>query len=447
MVDTRAMKGAPARRTSARSEAMRERAHLLIPGGAHTYSKGDDQFPANAPAFIQSGRGVSVWDSDGNEYLDWGMGLRSVILGHAYPTVTAAAAAELDRGSNFVRPSPLEVQLAERLVELIPCAEMVKLAKNGSDVTTAALRLARAATGREIVACANQPFFSVDDWFIGTTSMASGVPDATTNLTRVFRYNDLESLRRLFQENPGRIAAVILEAMTLEEPATGFLEGVRQLCTANGSVMIFDEIITGFRFGLRGAQHRFGVIPDLATFGKGLGNGFSVAALVGRRDIMELGGLRHSRPRVFLLSTTHGGETHAIAAALATLREVEDKDVPAHLSSVGADLVSAFREAAAGLGIEAHARALGATCSPAFAFHDRSGQPSAALRTLFMQEMVERGVLMPYIAPSFSHDADSVGRSAEAMRGALAIVREGIERGAASLIEGAVLKPVFRPYN
>src|SRR5439155_17254436 len=180
-----------------------------------------------------------------------------------------------------------------------------------------------------------------------------------------FRYNDLESLRALFAANPGRIAAVILEPMTLDEPLPGFLGGVRDLCTANGSVLIFDEMITGFRFDLRGGQHLFGVIPDLATFGKSLANGFSVSALVGRREIMELGGLRHSKPRVFLLSTTHGGETHAIAASLAALREYEECDVATHVARFGGALCDGIREIVQDLGIKDHVIVIGADCSPA----------------------------------------------------------------------------------
>lgn len=431
-----------------RSAALRERAHELIPAGAHTYSKGDDQFPSNAPAFIERGSGVRVWDVDGNEYLDWGMGLRAVLLGHAYPAVVQAAAHELERGQNFVRPSPLELELAERLVELIPSAQMVKLAKNGSDVTTAAVKLARGATCRDLVAvCAEHPFFSVDDWFIGSTVVDAGVPDATKALTLKFHYNDLGSLERLFAEQSNSIAAVILEPMSFVEPAPGFLQGVRDLCTRHGAVLIFDEMITGFRFALRGAQHLFGVTPDLATFGKALGNGFSVSALVGRRDIMELGGLRHSKPRVFLLSTTHGGETHAIAAALAAIREYEDRDVAAHVRRIGGMLADGIVAAAHELGIASLVQVIGVPCSPGLVFTDRAGNASAELRTLFMQEMVEEGILMPYIAPSYSHTHTDVERTVEAVRRSLAVVRGAVERGTNEQLRGPAVKPVFRRFN
>jgi len=432
---------------SASANELRERAHRLIPAGAHTYSKGDDQFSSNTPAFIESGSGCVVVDSDGREFLDWGMGLRSVILGHAYERVIEAVAAELPRGSNFTRPSPIELRLAERIVELIPSAEMVKLAKNGSDVTTAAVRLARAATGRDLVACADQPFFSVDDWFIATTPVNAGIPQATRDLTLTFPYNSLDGLRSLFAAHAGRIAAVILEPMALDWPAPGFLEGVRALCTRNGAVLIFDEIITGFRFGLRGAQHRFGVMPDLATFGKAMANGFSVSALVGRRDLMEQGGLRHDKERVFLLSTTHGGETHQIAAALATLRELEDNDVATHVWNVGAKLVAGFEDLVREIGLERHARAVGAPCSPAFLFFDTSGTASPELRTIFQQGLVEQGVLMPWVAPSYSHGDAEVERTLEACADALRLVKRGVDEGVASVLVGPPVRPVFRRFN
>ncbi len=436
-------------RSLRRSSQLRERAHALIPAGAHTYSKGDDQFPANAPGFIVRGVGARVWDPDGNEYVDWGMGLRAVLLGHAYAPVVAAAKAELDRGSNFTRPSPLEADLAERLVRLIPCAEMVKLAKNGSDTTTAAIKLARAATGRDFVAvCADHPFFSVDDWFIGSTAVSSGVPKAIRDLTVAFRYNDLASVRALFDQHRGRIAAVILEPMSFVRPQPGFLEGLREICTKEGAVLVFDEMITGFRFGMHGAQALFGVTPDLASFGKALGNGFSVAALVGRRDIMELGGIKHSKERVFLLSTTHGGETHSIAACIAVLNELDQHDVASAVRATGARLISGMTAIVSELGIGERVRFAGEPCSPNLSFHAADGAASPELRTLFMQEMADGGVLMPYLAPSFSHWDGEIDQTLEAARGALRAVRTAIDRGSTDgLLAGPAVKPVFRRFN
>ena len=317
-----------------RTKSLHERALRLIPGGAHTYSKGDDQFPENAPALLERGLGCYTWDPDGNRWLDYGMGLRSVILGHAHEPVLAAVRAQLERGSNFTRPSPIEGELAEQLQELIPCAQMSKFTKNGSDATSAAVRLARAYTGRDLVAASKtNPFYSFDDWWIGSTPVSSGIPRAVGELTLLFDFNDLASLQALFDAHPGGIACVILEPVALEPPRPGFLEAVVALGHKNGALVIFDEMITGFRYHLSGAQGLYGVLPDLATYGKALANGFSVSAVCGSKEVMRLGGLEHDRDRVFLLSATHGAETHALAAALATLAALRANDVAGHIQT------------------------------------------------------------------------------------------------------------------
>jgi glutamate-1-semialdehyde 2,1-aminomutase len=430
-------------------DGLSERAHRLIPGGCHTYSKGDDQFPALAPPFIARGDGCHAFDPDGRKYLDWGMGLRTVILGHAYPRVTEAAIAELRNGTNFTRPSLLEVEFAEELVDLIPCAEMVKFAKNGSDVTTAAVRLARAATGRDLVAFPReQPFLSVDDWFIGATEMNSGVPEAIRRISLTFTYGDARSLEQLFEQYPDTIAAVIMEAATTSPPPPGYLERVRELTTARGAVLVFDEMITGFRWDLRGAQRHFGVTPDLATFGKALANGFAVSALTGRRDVMELGGTGHAKERVFLLSTTHGGETHSLAAARATVAELREREVAEHLWTVGQRLCDGLNGAARDGHVADAFSAVGFPCSPVLMFDGQASVSNAELRTLFLQEMVAQGILIPYVAPSLSHGLAEVDRTVEAATAAFTLIRrvldgEPIEQH----LVGPPVKPVFRRYN
>ena len=431
-------------------KSMQLRARHVIPAGCHTYSKGDDQFPSNAPAFIESASGCMARSSDGRDFLDWGMGLRSVILGHAYPRVVAAVEAELRRGSNFTRPSPLETLLAERLVELMPCGEMVKLAKNGSDVTTAAVRLARAATGRDLIVFpAEHPFYSFDDWFIGTTPLDAGVPEATKRLSLTFPYGDLPALDELLARHEGKVAAVIMEAATTQPPPDGYLEGVRELASRADAVLIFDEMITGFRWHLRGAQTFYGVEPDLATFGKALGNGFSVAALVGKRELMKLGDLSDERSRVFLLSATHGGETHAIAAALSTLAELEERGVSEHVWRIGARLQEGLRQAAADAGMTEVVSCIGYPCSPVLAFDSGVSQlRDAELRTLFMQGLVDAGVLMPYIAPSFSHTDADVDRTVEAAAAALKPVRAVLDGAPIEQhLVGPPVKPVFDRFN
>ncbi|MGZ4197231.1 MAG: glutamate-1-semialdehyde 2,1-aminomutase [Solirubrobacteraceae bacterium] len=426
-----------------------ERARRVIPGGAHTYSKGDDQFPANAPRFIVRGAGCHVWDPDGREFIDWGMGLRSVILGHAYPRVVDAVTEAVRHGANFTRPSTVECEFAEELVDLIPCAEMVKFAKNGSDVTTAAVRLARAATGRELVAFpAEHPFYSVDDWFIGMTVIDGGVPDATKRLSRTFPYGDLAALEQLLAAEGERIALVIMETATDAQPPPGYLEGVRELTRRHGVLLAFDEMITGFRWHLQGSQAFYGVTPDMATFGKAIGNGFSVSALVGRRDVLELGGIDHTGTRVFLLSATHGGEVHALVAARETVAELRERDGSDRVWAVGRKLQQGLGNAIADHGLTGVVRCGGYPCSPVLEFTAKDAAFTAALRTLFLQETVSRGVLIPYIAPSLSHDARDIDRTVQAAHEALATVRLALERDTAEgLLEGPPVKPVFRRFS
>lgn len=431
-----------------RSKELSRRAHELIPAGAHTYSKGDDQFPQNAPGFIARGQGCHVWDIDGNEYLDWGMGLRSVILGHAYPRVLEAVMAALPNGSNFTRPAPIEVELAELLVELIPSAQMVKFAKNGSDVTSAAVRLARAFTGRDkIVLCKENPFYSFYDWFIGTTPPNAGIPAAISDLSLTFHYNDIASLQQLFDDNPGQIAGVIFEAVSTEAPQPGFLAQVRDLAHANGAVVIFDEMISGFRWHLQGAQKYFDVTPDLSTFGKAIGNGFAVSVLAGRRDIMELGGLQHTKPKVFLLSATHGAETHALAASIATINELRDRDVVGHIWKIGRALQDGFNALTTEMGLADYVTCAGYPCSPYIVCRDKDKNVSMPLRTLFLQETIAQGVLMPYLAISYSHDDLAVQQTLEAAANALEIYRRALQDGVENYLVGPAVKPVFRKFN
>lgn len=429
-------------------EDLRARARRLIPGGCHTYSKGDDQFPHNAPPLIERAQGCRCWDPDGGEWLDWGMGLRAVMLGHAYQPVLEAVRRELDRGSNFTRPAPLEGALAERLQALFPAAEMVKLAKNGSDVTTAAVRLARAYTGRDLVAaCAANPFYSFDDWWIGRTETAAGVPSALSRLTHLFGWNDLASLEAIFAAHPGQVACVILEPVSVEPAADGFLAGLIEMAHRHGALVIFDEMICGFRYHLRGAFGLYGLTPDMATYGKALANGFSVSALVGRSEVMRLGGADHDRERVFLLSATHSGETHALAAALATVNELERLDVARHVAQVGGRLQEGLRAAATDAGLDGVFACRGHPASPTIVCRDAQGRVSLPMRTLFLQEMAARRVLIPYVAPSLAHGPAEVDETLRAAREALLVYRQALEDGdALRHLGGPVVKPVFRRY-
>jgi glutamate-1-semialdehyde 2,1-aminomutase len=427
---------------------MRAKAHSLIPGGAHTYAKGDDQYPLVSPGFLKRGEGCHVWDVDGNEFIEYGMGLRSVTLGHAYMPVVEAAYSQMLLGENYTRPATVELDCAEEFLSLIDGAEMVKFAKNGSDATSAAIKLARAHTGRDLIArCGDQPFFSVDDWFIGSTPMSAGIPKATQDLTVQFRFNDIDSLRSLFAQNPGRIACVILEAATAVEPEQGFLPSVEALCRREGALLILDEMITGFRWHIGGAQKVYGITPDLSTFGKGMGNGFSIAALAGKREIMERGGLRHDRERVFLLSTTHGAENHSLAAAMKTMQIYRSEGVVDVLYRQGERLRTGIDRAIESLGLVGYFQVLGRISNLVYATRDQSKQPSQAFRALFLQETIQRGLLAPSLVVSFSHTDADIDRTIEAVSEALVVYRRALEDGVETYLVGRPVKPVFRTFN
>jgi len=427
------------------SRRLRERAHQLVPGGAHTYAKGDDQYPLEAPGFIARGAGSHVWDVDGNEFIEYGAGLRSVTLGHGFAPVVEAALRAMRDGTNFVRPAAIEVEAAERFLSLLPGAEMVKFAKNGSDVTTAAVKLARAWTGRDLVAIpAEHPFFSTDDWFIGTSPMDAGIPRAVSELTLRFHYNDLGSLEALFAAYPGRIACVMMEAATAVEPRPGFLQAVIDLVHAHGALFVLDEMITGFRWHLGGAQTHYGIRPDLSTFGKAMANGFALSALVGRREVMELGGLRTARDRVFLLSTTHGAETHALAACMATIEAYQRHEVIAHLRRTGEALREGIQAAVERLGLGQAFQVMGHPANLVFATHDASLAPSQPFRTLFLQETIARGLLMPSLVVNLGHGEEEVRRTIDGVSGALEVYRRALDEGIERHLVGRPVQPVFR---
>lgn len=431
------------------SDRLRPLAHHLIPGGAHTYAKGDDQYPVLSPGFIARGLGSHVWDVDGNEYIEYGMGNRAVGLGHAYPPVVDAAIRQLQLGCNFTRPADIEVACAETFLETVTSAEMVKFCKDGSDATSGAVRLARAATGRDYIArCSDHPFFSTDDWFIGTTEMNAGIPHAVQELTVGFQYNNLESVRSLFERLPGKVAALILEASRGDDPENNFLHEVQALCHRNGALLILDEMITGFRWHRGGAQELYGIEPDLSCFGKALGNGFSVSALAGKREYMKLGGLEQTgSPRVFLLSTTHGAETHALAAAIATMRVYQDEPVIEHLYAQGEALKTGMEQSIARHGLGAFVRVTGRECCLAYATLDANKTPSQAMRTLFLQETIRRGILMPSLVVSYTHSDEDVARTIEAIDGALGVYKQALDHGVSNYLVGRPSDVVFRRFN
>ncbi|MEU0545052.1 glutamate-1-semialdehyde 2,1-aminomutase [Nocardia sp. NPDC005978] len=424
-----------------RSNAIQAALHDVVPGGAHTYARGSDQYPEQMAPILVRGAGARVWDCDGNEYVEYGMGLRSVTLGHGYAPVVEAVARAVADGVSFSRPTELELLAAQDFLELVPGADMVKFAKNGSDATTAAVRLARAATGRHTVAVCDQPFFSVDDWFIGSTPMNAGIP--RTRTVR-FRFNDLVSLADALEGH--RVACVVMEQATaLAEPAPGFLEGVRALCDRHGALLIFDEMITGFRWAAGGAQAVYGVRPDLSCWGKAMGNGFPLAALAGKREFMELGGLRTDADRVFLLSTTHGPETGALAAFRAVVHAYRTEDPVGRMEAAGRELSAGVNAVAAGLGIGEHLSVTGRPSCAVFRTADANGVPAQSYRTLFLQELLERGVLGQSFVTSAAHTAADIELTVEAARDAAAVYRTALEQGSVhGLLRGRPVAPALR---
>lgn len=427
--------------THERSSELQERLHRLVPGGSHTYARGSDQYPEHLTPILTHGVGARVWDVDDNEYVEYGSGLRSVTLGHGYRPVVDAVADAVARGTNFSRPTELEVLAAEDFLRTVPTAEMVKFAKNGSDATTAAVRLSRAVTGRTEIAVCAQPFFSVDDWFIGTTEMNAGIPHGAVHR---FPFDDTPALERILVDHD--IACVVMEAAgALAEPSPGYLEAVRAACDRHGTVLVFDEMITGFRWSSAGAQGVYGVTPDLSCWGKAMGNGLPLSALAGRRDLMELGGLRTDSDRVFLLSTTHGPETTGLAAFRAVVRAYETEDPVGAMERAGARLRDAVTEVAFDAGVGEHLRVLGRPSCLVFATADADGVPSQAYRTLFLQEMLSRGVLGQSFVVSAAHTDSDIDHTVDAVREAVLVYRKALEAGTTEgLLRGRPVAPALR---
>jgi glutamate-1-semialdehyde aminotransferase len=421
-----------------RSEAYWNRTKGLIPCGTQTLSKSPTQYvDGMAPKYLLRGKGCHVWDVDGQEYIDYGMGLHPIILGYTYPAVDEAIKSQLAHGITFTLNHPLEVELAEVLRDLIPCAEMVRFGKNGSDVTTAAIRVSRAYTGRDKVACCG--YHGWQDWYIGTTERNKGVPTAVKELTKTFEYNRIETLHQIFRENKGQIAAVIMEPVGAIPPENDFLHQVKELTHREGAVFILDEIITGFRFALGGAQEFFGVTPDLATFGKAMSNGMPLSALVGRAEIMK------ELEEVFF-SFTFGGETLSIAAALATIKEMIGRKVLDQVWRQGSRLQEGYNRMVVELGLAEYTRCIGYPPRSIASFLPREGLDPLEMKSLMQQELLRRGILWAgYHAISFSHGDKEIDITLDAFNEALSILREAIkERDVLRYLEGPPIKPVFR---
>ncbi|MEI7429421.1 MAG: glutamate-1-semialdehyde 2,1-aminomutase [Betaproteobacteria bacterium] len=420
----------------------------IIPGGTHTYSKGDDQFPFNAPSAITHGKGAYVWDLDGNEYIDCSMGLTSVCIGHGYEPVAQAVCEAAFQGTNFQRPAVIELEAAKQFLETVESGDMVKFAKNGSTVTTAAVKLARAYTGRNRVALAREHnFFSYDDWFISTTACDRGIPPEVRDMTLTFSYNDYESVEALLANNDHDIACLIMEPVKFDPPKDDFLHKVSALCKERGVLLILDEMISGFKWSLKGAHNYYGVTPDLATWGKGIANGFSACALTGRADIMELGGIRRKGDdKLFLISTTHGAETTGLAAMIATIKAFKQYNMLESNWTRGAALKLRLEQIICKHGLENFLQLQGYSCLFALVCRNPAGAPDDAFRTLMMQEMIARGILFQGLFyPTWSHQQAVIDHMVMAFDESCAIYRRATDVGTTDgLLIGEPAKAVFR---
>jgi len=414
-----------------KSQELLQRAKVLIPCQAQTMSKNWTQFVQGVcPVYLEKGDGCCVWDVDGNKYVDYITGLGTIILGYNYGVVNDAIKKQLGQGISFSLPHPLEVELAEELKKVIPCAEMVRYGKNGSDATAACVRIARAFTGREMIACCG--YHGWQDWYITTTNRNKGVPKVMSDLIKSFEYNKLETLQKLFDEHPGRIAAIIMEPISTEEPKDDFLQKVKELVHKNGALLIFDEVVTGFRLAMGGAQEYYGVVPDIASFGKAIGNGMPLSIVAGKKEVMQ------TTEDVFF-SLTFGGETLSLATARAVIKEMQDKKVIEHIWKMGTMLkngvIKAIKE-----------RDLPIKCVGLPVHFVLDCGESLELKSLLIQEMARRGILMGgYFNICFMHKEKEIKRTLSAFDEVCVIMKKAVLSGnIKQFLLGSAVQPVFR---
>ncbi len=421
----------------ARSLELLQHAFATVPGQSQTFSKSWTQYPRGAaPVFATRADAGYVWDADGNRLIDWPMALGPLLLGHNNPQVNSALRKQLDNGIAFSLPTVSELQLADRLIEWFPFAERVRFGKNGSDATTGAVRVARAYTNREVILCSG--YHGWQDWFIGTTTRNAGVPRAVRELTIPFPYNDLAALGAQLERHKGKVAAIIMEPMGLIEPQPGYLEGVRKLADQHGAILIFDECWTGFRIHRQGAFGRFGVAPDIACFGKALGNGVPISAVVGRAAVMDV------FAEVFF-SFTFGGDLLGIAAAGAVLDVLDREPVLEDITKVGAALMDGTADLIRTHGLGENAYMSGYPARHFINFKN-DGAEGLLLKSLFQQEAIAGGVLAAgWHAPSWAHTLDDVKATLATYDKVFAQLATWLKQGdLRSRLRGEMVQPVFR---
>jgi len=420
-----------------KSEELLEKALKLIPLGSQTFSKSITQLPFGvSPYFVEKAKGAYFWDIDNNKYLDFSNALASVTLGYCDPDVDSAVKKQMEYGVTFSLPHTLEVDVAKMLIDAIPCAEQVRFAKNGTDATSGAVRVARAFTGKERVAVCG--YHGWQDWYIGSTTKNLGVPKCVQNLTHTFKYNNIDSLASILEEYPEEFAAIIMEPMSGEYPKDNFLEKVKELAHGSGALLIFDETVTGFRVSNGGAQELFGVIPDLATFGKGLANGYPLSAVVGREKYMSV-------MKDIFFSGTFGGETLSLAAAKAVLEKIKREKVLEHLNKLGVYLHKELDQLFIKLGAESFVSYTGHPSWSFLIFKDQDNATSWELKTFFMQEMFKRGIFtIGAQTLSYAHTKEDMNKLLHAYKEVFSIMKDYIERNVLQdKLDCEPLKPLF----
>ena len=440
-----------------------------IPGGSHTYSRGFDQFSSNAPEIFYKGKGAYLFDNKNNRFLDYGMALRAVSIGYSEDKINKAAKRQIDLGNNFTRASITELEASELFLKTIKNANMVKFAKNGSSAVTAAVKLARAFTNKSIILrCSDHPFFSYDDWFIGSTEIKKGIPKEIYKLTVNFKYNNINDLKDKIKKFKNQISCVVLEPSTIGCPNSNFYSGccgnfeckrdfkkenylmeVQNLCNENKIVFILDEMITGFRWRLGGAQEMYNVKPDISTFGKAMANGFSIAAVCGKREIMELGSIeKKGTERVFLLSSTFGAEMSSLGAFIETVKFIKKNNVINSNWLNGYNFIRTFNDVSESEGLIKYLYASGVPCSPYYVTLDKKGVPSLMLRTILMQEMIKEKIIFPnFISICFYHNKDAIKKTRNALQKAFLIYKKAVFGKTSVYLKGNSIKPVFRKFN
>ena len=423
-----------------KSEALLARARKVTPLGSQTYSKSIRYFcEGAAPAFLDRGQGSHVWDVDGNEFVDFMCALGPVTIGYNEPKVNAAVVAQLNKGISFSLATELEVELAEALTRIVPCAEMVRFVKNGSDATSSAVRLARAFTGRDLVAVCG--YHGMQDWYIGSTTNRRGVPADVCALTKTFAYNDVDSLKKLFAQFPGQFAAVILEPIQADGPLDGFLAELREVTHAAGALLIFDEVVSGFRYALGGASELYKVTPDLAAFGKGMGNGLPISAVAGRADVMELIGTQG----VFI-STTFGGESLSMAGTLAALEILSQPGIYERIWMLGNRLLDGLQAGINVHGVCEVVRVSGLAPHGGVGFEGKGSLDYLDMLSLYQQRMVEGGILTTGINNiSVSHNEADIDQFIAAANKGFADIRKALDQDSLDgLLHACKVNPIFK---